>query len=182
MIFCLIGVAAIFLPWARVPSYEGIGLRVTLADRNGLASWHGIAAGITFVVLFLFLVATSPVYPVPLWRSIILSVLSTLIVIFSAVFVGDFSRTEIKPGAYVALALGFVLLFITALEFRGLLMRRSARWESAALQRPSYSQPLEPQVLPQGSEFRPASEGIVQEITKPPVSSERGSHSPEARG
>jgi hypothetical protein len=81
ILFCVAGTVSIFLPWSELNTY---GSRY-----NGLGSWHGIPTGITFVVLFLFLVATTPLYPVPLWRSIILFVAGGLILLFSGMFIGQ---------------------------------------------------------------------------------------------
>jgi hypothetical protein len=142
MIFCVLGVVSIFLPWANPanqfsgrfasPDLEEMRLVVRVhqdGTHNALVIWHGIPTGILFVLLFLLLVATSPLMPVPLWRTILLLVGGFLLVLFPSLFVGRFAghpAVRVGWGAYFALVLGFGLLFLGALEIRGMLMRRTA--------------------------------------------------------
>jgi hypothetical protein len=122
MIFCLVGGAAVFLPW--VDNLRGYGYWGGSA--NGFITWHGITSGITFFVLFLLLVATSPFDPVPLWRSILLFLPGAAIVLFASLFIGTFVNTpwvKIREGAYSTLCLGLLLIVLATLEIRGLILR-----------------------------------------------------------
>jgi hypothetical protein len=154
MIFCVLGAISIFVIWASHSSkfsgrfvtsdpVEGrLILKLNDGGQNGLVSWHGIPTGILFVLLFLLLVATSPLDPVPLWRTILLLVGGFLVVLLPSLFIERFANhpvIAVGPGAYMALILGFGLLFLGALEIRGMLIRRSTRADTFA--------PLAPEIV-----------------------------------
>jgi hypothetical protein len=177
MIFCVLGVGSIFVPWAHLSSKfsgrfaaEHSG-EIRLLERlhqdhsqNGLVSWHGIPTGILFVLLFLLLVATSPLDPVPLWRTIVLLVGGLLVVLFPSLFIERFVNhplISVGAGAYFALILGFGLLFLGALEIRGMLLRRSARR--------GYLPALTPEIVPQVD-----MDEKVRQAIKPADDKERG--------
>jgi hypothetical protein len=174
MIFCVAGVGSIFLPWAFTTGVLTVGawthpeheivLRLKEGSRNALVSWHGIPTGIIFVLLFLLLVATSPLNPVPLWRTILLLLGGFLVVLFTSMYVGHFAGFQVVRvggGAYLALGLGFGLLFLGALEIRGMLIQRSETARHFA--------PLAPQIMPEREMDEKLREGI-----KPPDERERG--------
>src|SRR5438876_3229741 len=103
MIFCLIGATTVFMPWGWViPGYENVPPQAAEIFRgfpqippgahyNGLFSWYGVVTCIAYAVLFLFLVATSPLYPVPLWRSILLFLGGAFILLIVSLFLGRFA-------------------------------------------------------------------------------------------
>jgi hypothetical protein len=127
MVFCVAGIVSIFVPWVEV--YGGWGFDFT-GQRNGLVTWHGVVTGVLFAVLFLFLVATSPLEPVPLWRSITLGVAGALALLVTGLFIGRYAAPPLAvvlAGAYLALGLGFGLVFLAALEIRGMLVRVAMR-------------------------------------------------------
>jgi hypothetical protein len=179
MMFTLVGIGTLFMPWMSVPveTFGQFGVDTKWVIRNALASWHGIATAITFLVLFLMLVATSPLYPVPLWRAIILFTVSILLVLFPALFIGMYAN--LRPyqgqyGAYVALALGFIILFIAALEIRGMFVRLQARRQGTEGYRRDGSRPLVPDKLDRGERepgpdaWRPKVEEHFREPSQPP--------------
>jgi hypothetical protein len=101
----------VFVPWLRHGSF------------NGMMSWHGIVNLILMILLFLFLVATSPLKPVPLWRTIPLSAAGCLVLLFTGLFIGNFGTALLEAGVYLEFAAGVALLFVAALEIRGQLIR-----------------------------------------------------------
>jgi hypothetical protein len=175
MIFCVAGVCALFFPWltptgilGRVKLEHGdVGWALQVQQKgsqNALASWHGIPTGIVFVLLFLLMVATSPLNPVPFWRTLVLLVGGFLVVLFTSMFVGRFVGMEfvaVAGGAYLALGLGFGLLFLGALEIRGMLIQRAEKARHFA--------PLAPQIIPE----REMDEKLRESI-KPAEENERG--------
>jgi hypothetical protein len=141
MICCLVGAATIFMPWGRgIPGFGKVDATVPPQPAemfrqlpqlppggyyNGLFSWHGVVTCVAFAVLFLFLVATSPLYPVPLWRSILLFVGGSFVLLIVILFFGRFGGPLFRfgEGSYITLGLAFMLLFLSALEIRALLIR-----------------------------------------------------------
>src|SRR5262249_20783969 len=112
----------------------------------------------------LLLVATSPLNPVPMWRTVLLLVCGFLVVFFTSMYVGHlagFQVVTVRGGAYLALGLGFGLLFLAALEIRGMLSQRSERARAFV--------PLAPQIIPEREMDEKLREGI-----KPPDERERG--------
>jgi hypothetical protein len=130
MTFCLMGVTTVFLSWVDISAGGNIPDQVAYyagGNYNGFFTWHGFTTGITFFVLFLLLVATSPFDPVPLWRSILLFLAASAIVVFTSLFIGRFVNqpfVKIREGAYSALGLGLSLIVLATLEIRGMILRQ----------------------------------------------------------
>jgi hypothetical protein len=109
MLLSVFAAAMVFVPWIRLHS-----------ELNGLFSWHGVVNLILLITLFLFLVATSPLKPVPLWRTFPLIGVAFLVTLFAGLFIVNWRvMTRLEAGVYLQLAGGFLLLLIGALEIRG---------------------------------------------------------------
>ncbi len=111
MVLSVLGALMVFVPW------------IAPFHRNGLVSWHGVVNLILLITLFFFLVATSPLKPVPLWRSMGLVAVAFFVLLFTGLFIGAFSPIPLEAGVYLEFAAGFLLLFVGALEIRGQLIR-----------------------------------------------------------
>src|SRR5262245_46224591 len=82
MALCLLGAATVLLPWVggqvlRLKEPLGPDGRVVATViapfvLRGYELWHGCAVAAVFMAVFLFLVATGPVTPVPVWRSMVM--------------------------------------------------------------------------------------------------------------
>jgi hypothetical protein len=71
---CLVGVLAVFLPWADANSQQFRSGNTAWVYRTlyGFQFWPAdVAAGLLFALL-LFLIVTSPFRPVPVWRTVVL--------------------------------------------------------------------------------------------------------------
>lgn len=171
---CLAGAVSIFAPWIRT-AYSPYGGWFQPGQHNGFFTWHGVPTALTFVLLFLLLVATSPLHPVPLWRSILLLVGGCLVVLFTGLFIQrwtGYALVEVQGGAYCSLGLGIGLLFLGALEIRGLLLRRFQRQEGQRFAEPPCSVPdrgtERPMLLVPGKDIpAPAGTDPTQHAIKP---------------
>src|SRR5439155_14044352 len=119
MLLSIVGAIMVFVPWFR------------LGSLNGMMSWHGIVDLIVWILLFLFLVATSPLKPVPLWRTFPLVAGGALVLLFTGLFIGHFNPAPLDAGVYLEFGSGVALLFVAALEIRGQLIR----WQAERLVR-----------------------------------------------
>src|SRR5262249_31540088 len=63
--------------------------------------------------------ATSPLKPVPFWRSIPLAGVGALVLLFTGLFIGSVSGHHLRAGVYLEFIAGFCLLLMAALEVRG---------------------------------------------------------------
>lgn len=116
MLLSVFAAIMVFVPWIHAP-----GL---FHSRNGLFSWHGVVNLIFLITLFLFLVATSPLRPVPLWRTFPLIGVAFLVLLFTGLFIAEYGRfMNVEAGVYLEFISGFLLLFLGALEIRGHLLR-----------------------------------------------------------
>jgi hypothetical protein len=167
MIGCVLGVAAVFIPWVfffGFATYPGLDEAMRAGGiipnqylhlvqgipgnfhpgrygfYDGFVTWCGMATGITFFVLLLLLIATSPFDPVPLWRSVVLFGAASLIVLFASLFITKFAYNPlfvIREGAYATLGLGLGLIVLVAIEVRGFVARQLGK-------------PKRPLLVPQG--------------------------------
>jgi len=141
VLLCLLGCSTLFLPWASVlvmavdPAPQADGsykAKHTVSESHaGYQLWHGAASAITFFALFLFLLVTGPLRPVPWWRSAILLLGAMCVVVIVLVGLNfrhpalesDLGRGRVILGglgltnhAVIGLAAGLGL--IAALEMR----------------------------------------------------------------
>jgi hypothetical protein len=79
---------------------------------------YGIAVLVTFLGLFVFLLATGSLQPIPLWRPVTLIGAGLAVVLFMGSAFG--------PGAYITSAAGLGLLLVGSIQLRGVLMRLHA--------------------------------------------------------
>ena len=114
MLLSIFGAGMVFVPWYKP------------GNLNGMMSWHGIVDLIVWILLFLFLVATSPLKPVPLWRTFPLVAGGALVLLFTGLCIGRFSPAPLDAGVYLEFVSGVALLFVAALEVRGQLIRWQA--------------------------------------------------------
>jgi serine/threonine protein kinase len=144
MIFCLLGGFRTFFPWMHVNDALSLGV----FNLSGYETTFGVLTTLTFVGLFLLLVATGFLEPIPLWRPLALFLGGIAAIAFPLVERFS-SRPTMRPskidalpkvlqqfpfempyayslreGAYMSICLGFGLLFLAALQLRGILMRR----------------------------------------------------------
>ena len=144
MIFCLFGGFRTFFPWMHVNDALSLGV----FNLSGYETTFGVLTTLTFVGLFLLLVATGFLEPIPLWRPLALFLGGIAAIAFPLVERFS-SRPTMRPskidalpkvlqqfpfempyayslreGAYMSICLGFGLLFLAALQLRGILMRR----------------------------------------------------------
>ncbi len=115
MLFCLLGSLTTLLPWV-VFDFPNHALRF------GYQVDWGIGTGLVFLILFLLLVATGFMDPVPIWRPVALFLGGSGAILCPSLLRG--SAASLKEGAYLAMVLGVGLLFLGALQIRGILIRR----------------------------------------------------------
>jgi hypothetical protein len=150
MVLCLVGCALLFLPWGSAViwtldptpqadgSYKLKSWPPASESYPGYRFWHATACAVGFLALFLLLLATAPVRPVPRWRSVAIlvvggSVLALVVLGLNtepAVFRSDMSEgraVQSTWGAsnFVALGLGAGLMVLAALEIRSGIERGS---------------------------------------------------------
>jgi len=77
----------------------------------------------TFLLLFLVLVATGFLEPIPIWRPLSIFI-AGLAAIFFTVMEHDSSGRSLSGGAYYAMGWGLGLWFLAALQVRRILMTR----------------------------------------------------------
>jgi hypothetical protein len=83
LLFCLLGVAATFQPFVPVAELQVPDVRkngVPIAQVFGHESPFAITAGGIFLSLFLLLIATGFIEPIPLWRSVLIILAGTGVV------------------------------------------------------------------------------------------------------
>jgi hypothetical protein len=146
-LLCLIGTGTLMFPWAHAAvwavdptpqadgSYIAKGLPVAVSF-PGYRFWHASAGAIGFFALFLTLLVTEPISPIPLWRTVVLLVGAASIV--GVVLVGLNYRhavlqSDFKSGHwvvpewgvmnYVALGLAAALVLVSAWELRSRIVR-----------------------------------------------------------
>ena len=78
----------------------------------------------TFFCLFLLLVATGFMEPIPLWRPLSLFTAGILAILFS--LLAQTGGNSLHAGAYLAILLGIGLLFLSALQVRRILLTHRA--------------------------------------------------------
>jgi hypothetical protein len=145
MIFCLLGAAAIFLPWAEARQYRG------QFDADGVFHtkghgfpetiyatrlWHGYSTTFLFVGLFLFLFVTRRINGVPLWQSLVLLAVAvgTLALLLvgreynHAAFASDESAGKLvdhswTAGSCVPVAAALALVLVACIEMRSKVIR-----------------------------------------------------------
>jgi hypothetical protein len=128
MVLSLLGAAMVFAPWVSVPGFGG----------RTPWSWQAVVNLILLITLFLFLIATSPLKPVPLWRSIALIGVAFLVLLFAGLFMADYGgRLRLEAGVYLQFVAGFGLLLIGALEIRGHLIRWQQEQHSPRVELPA---------------------------------------------
>jgi tRNA A-37 threonylcarbamoyl transferase component Bud32 len=124
MILCVLGGLRTFLPWAVQHRWEVAPGVIWTGDNNilGFESTFGLLTAMTFLLLFLLLVATGFLEPIPIWRPLSLFVAAILAILFSVLppSVGQ----SLHAGAYLAIVLGVGLLFLGALQIRRILLTR----------------------------------------------------------
>ncbi len=141
MVLCLLGAAAIFMPWAETVTWHGHleedgvirGKGFPFQDWvYGSRLWHGYPTTFAFLGLFLFLFVTSPIKPIPLWRSIVLflSIVGILILLVIGweydhrPSLGDAPQEDIwvtyswALGSYVPIASALALALVAGIEIR----------------------------------------------------------------
>lgn len=123
MIFCVMGCLSAFLPWAVEIIWQVPGV-LAFSDHTvmGYESKFGILAVMTFLFLFLILVATGFLEPIPAWRPVCIFIAGIAVILFAS-RVHDESH-KLHLGAYYAVALGVWLMFLGALQVRGIIMSR----------------------------------------------------------
>jgi predicted Ser/Thr protein kinase len=124
MILCLMGCLRTFVPWSVEHRWEPAP-GVILAGSHGLLGYEttfGLLTAVSFLLLFLFLVATGFLEPIPIWRPLSLFLGAILVIVFSLLppSVGQ----SLRGGAYLAIVLGVGLLFLGALQIRRILLTR----------------------------------------------------------
>ena len=89
---------------------------------------YGIAVLVTFLGLFVFLLATGSLQPIPLWRPVTLIGAGLAVVLLMGAFFKSFPSPvpEFLPGAYITFAAGLGLLLVGSIQLRGVLMRLHA--------------------------------------------------------
>src|SRR5262249_41333570 len=129
MLLCLAGVAgslAPLFPWAEVGCVRVYGYNC----------WQGIAAGWTFLGLGLLLIALGFREPLPAWQPALLSLAGVSGLVLTALYLPTIpppDRVHLGPSGVLGLALG--LLFLSALQIRGLLARATSPVESLTTRR-----------------------------------------------
>ena len=141
MLLCLLGSSSLFLPWASVivisvdpvPQVDGSYKAKNMVGQSfvGYQFWHGAASAITFLALFLLLLATGPLRPVPWWRSAVLLVgaMSIVVIVLAGLnFRHPVLESDLAGGRAIAGRLGFTnhaviglaaaLALLAALEMR----------------------------------------------------------------
>jgi Protein kinase domain len=94
-------------------------------DAGGLSTEPGIVVTVTFLALLAFLVATSFIEPVPVWRPPALIVSGLIVLLFMALYFRNAEPlSDAVPGVnYMVAGLGLALLFLGTLQLRGVLRR-----------------------------------------------------------
>jgi hypothetical protein len=136
----LLGAAAVFIPWAEMLTVRGQLENGVIHSKDlpyhewvyGTRFWHGYPTIFAFYGLVLFLVVTSPIKPVPLWRSIALLLAAAGILVLVAIgheynhspALGDAPQQGIwvtyswAIGSYIPFASALALAFLASLEIR----------------------------------------------------------------
>jgi tRNA A-37 threonylcarbamoyl transferase component Bud32 len=102
--------------WATILCLAG--LLGCLSDWDSFRTLYGITVLVTFLGLFVFLLATGSLQPIPLWRPVTLIGAGLAVVLFLGSAFG--------PGAYITFAAGLGLLLVGSIQLRGVLMRPHA--------------------------------------------------------
>jgi len=126
MILCILGGLRTFLPWAVQHRWEVAPGVIWTGDNNilGFESTFGLLTAMTFFCLFLLLVATGFMEPIPLWRPLSLFTAGILAILFS--LLAQTGGNSLHAGAYLAILLGIGLLFLGALQVRRILLTHRA--------------------------------------------------------
>ncbi|HEV2947894.1 MAG TPA: hypothetical protein VGX70_10985 [Gemmataceae bacterium] len=90
----------------------------------GFETTFGLLTAMTFFCLFLLLVATGFMEPIPLWRPASLFLAGIAAILFS--LLAQIGGRSLHAGAYLAIVLGIGLLFLGALQVRRILLTRRA--------------------------------------------------------
>lgn len=125
LIPCILGSLSPAFPWVDA----GIGVKMIGFDTGS----GGILITILFAVTLLFLFATSPLLPVPWWRSMTVALLAIGVIIVLLVAGGrywpGFPTPKHHIGGFVAYMCAFCLLLIVSAEVRNLILRHQASRE-----------------------------------------------------
>jgi len=149
IVLCLLGAGAIFLPWAETLTYHG-HLQDGVIQVKGFPSrawvygsrlWHGYATTFAFLGLCLVLFVTSPIKPIPLWRSIVLLLASVGILMLIVIgresnhapALGDAPQEGTwvtyswAVGSYVPIASALALALVAGVEIRARVIKSLRR-------------------------------------------------------
>lgn len=117
MICSFIGGVAVFLPW-DVPAF--------FAPRIGSTLWFGGAISSSFLFLLLYLFATGPLEPIPIWRPIVTFAGAAIILVLFNVYAYGPGGNWVKfVGCWATLLATMGLLIASAAELRSVLKRRN---------------------------------------------------------
>jgi serine/threonine protein kinase len=125
MIFCVLGsLCSAFLPWSVETTWQVPGV-LALASHHlmGFECRFGVLTAMTFLLLFLVLIATGFLEPIPVWRPACIFI-AGIVAIFFAVAEHDSTGRSLFVGAYFAIATGLALLLLGALQVRRILIDR----------------------------------------------------------
>jgi hypothetical protein len=129
MILCVMGCLSTFFVWADanrhdIPPPPGFLIYTPhnyVFDAHGYETVLGLLTATTFLILFLFLVATGFLEPIPIWRPASLFVAGLGAILFPVL--GHHGDYSLREGAYIAIVLGVGLLLLGAMQVRGILMQ-----------------------------------------------------------
>lgn len=113
---CVVAGLGLFLPWHQ------------WSPSMGMAYWQAGAIGSVLFLTLLFLVATEPLDPKPLWRPIVTgSAGATALVFFNLYAYGPGQRWAFYLGPWVTLIAVMGLIVVASLELRQILGQRRGR-------------------------------------------------------
>jgi tRNA A-37 threonylcarbamoyl transferase component Bud32 len=155
ILFSVAGLVAMVQPFAPLAELR-VGIYGFQVDVYGYHSLFGIALALAFLGLWVLLIVTGFIEPIPVWQPLAIMLTGIGILALTSLFVmmihlsmgqrvpfawisGDGSPAigvTIRPMVYVVAALGLGLLLLGAVQLRGVFMQRRERAPSQPLPQP----------------------------------------------